>query len=457
MKRIFLRLVVAVASATFLTTGTAAAADNPILGGESSATGVVGQLLPTGLDPLLADTAVTDEQLAVAGVWVNNVPTLLSDPNLFIVDDDLAQCPNAQFQTINAAVVAALPGQKIRVCPGLYKESVPITKAGLVLQAPRHQGQATECQAPSPADPTQVAVLLYNDALNGGNPSEGFDVEAPDVTIEGFTVQPDPTEVTANGVGIFTSRNFAGYDIRHNVVQRNTIGVYFNSNGSSQSYVRENCIRENTLGGASSGNGVYSDQGLSNAKITDNSFRGHDNAAVVIDSFLTTPHDVEIVHNESIDDAGIFVFNSAQMTINYNKVVNPVGSGLGAVVVDGGSISSNNLTGGAASLTGLLLFASDNFRAQSNKIAGFVRGLRLRSGSTNNEVATNRITNNRLQGLQATEQSSNNTIRENHMRGNTPDCYDDTSGAGTAGTANLWINDGGDTENRPGLCKHATP
>jgi len=39
------------------------------------------------------------------------------------------------------------------------------------------------------------------------------------------------------------------------------------------------------------------------------------------------------------------------------------------------------------------------------------------------------------------------------MRDNDPDCYDDTTGTGTAGTANTWFRNNGETENRPGLCK----
>ena len=31
--------------------------------------------------------------------------------------------------------------------------------------------------------------------------------------------------------------------------------------------------------------------------------------------------------------------------------------------------------------------------------------------------------------------------------------YDDTTGTGTAGTANTWFRNNGETENRPGLCK----
>jgi hypothetical protein len=33
------------------------------------------------------------------------------------------------------------------------------------------------------------------------------------------------------------------------------------------------------------------------------------------------------------------------------------------------------------------------------------------------------------------------------------DCHDDTSGTGSGGTANFWIKNKGNTQNRPGLCK----
>jgi hypothetical protein len=42
------------------------------------------------------------------------------------------------------------------------------------------------------------------------------------------------------------------------------------------------------------------------------------------------------------------------------------------------------------------------------------------------------------------------------MRNGLFDCEDDSAGPGTAGTANYWINNLGDTANRMGLCK-ATP
>jgi pectin methylesterase-like acyl-CoA thioesterase len=74
---------------------------------------------------------------------LNTVPTLINDPSMLIVDDDKMQCPNAQFMSINAAVLAASPGATIRVCPGVYRESVLVDKA-LTLQ-----GQGSKVRQPS--------------------------------------------------------------------------------------------------------------------------------------------------------------------------------------------------------------------------------------------------------------------------------------------------------------------
>lgn len=45
-----------------------------------------------------------------------------------LVDDDKVQCPSATFTSIQAAVLAASSGDRIKVCPGTYPEQVKITK-----------------------------------------------------------------------------------------------------------------------------------------------------------------------------------------------------------------------------------------------------------------------------------------------------------------------------------------
>lgn len=463
MMRARLLIPTAVAISLFAAS-TAIAAPLPPLSNEATPLPIGVPTLPTGLlglgdtDP--TSLVVTDSDLASAGI-LSTPQVLVSNPAMLIVDDDHLQCPNATFTSINAAVLAATPGATIRVCPGLYKESVliPPAKPGLFLQAPRHQGEATECKTSTAPDPTQEAIVVYNNSLNGGNPSEGFDIEASNVVIEGFVVQPDATFVTHDGVGIFASRFISGWEVRHNVVQRNTIGMYLNSNGASPSAVRQNCFRDNNFVGSVGGTGFYSDQGLEHVRIEDNFFTQHQNAAIIIDTFLTTPSDVQITHNETVNDGAIDVFDSANMTVSYNKVTNSSGSGIVLYAVNGGEVSYNNLQGGA--FNGISFHFATNIAVKSNQTLGFgLTGVRIADDSNNNTIETSRSWNNGEVGMQLTSNSINNIVRNNHMKNNVlDDCYDDTAGPYNppAFVANQWINDLGQTENRPGLCKHASP
>src|SRR5207237_4936066 len=97
-------------------------------------------------------------------------------------------------------------------------------------------------------------------------------VQADSVRILGFTVQD-----AVGSPGINLSRDHSGYDIENNVIQNNTFGVYFNSNGAKRSEVERNTSRTNNQAGAASATGLYSDQGLSNAEIENNFFTGHQN------------------------------------------------------------------------------------------------------------------------------------------------------------------------------------
>ena len=69
-------------------------------------------------------------------------------------------------------------------------------------------------------------------------------------------------------------------------------------------------------------------------------------------------------------------------------------------------------------------------------------------------MSHNRLERNDFDGIFAGSDTMGNTIAHNHADDNVEhDCHDESVGAGTAGTANFWIKNLGDTENRPGLCK----
>src|SRR5437868_2021429 len=86
--------------------------------------------LPLDLGTDLSLFGVSSADLATAGPAISTDP----DPN-FVVDDNGLDCPTATYTSIQAAVSAAPPGTRIRVCAGTYTEQVtiPAGKDGLLL------------------------------------------------------------------------------------------------------------------------------------------------------------------------------------------------------------------------------------------------------------------------------------------------------------------------------------
>ena len=102
-----------------------------------------------------------------------------SGPTL-VVDNDLADCPNADFTTIQAAVTAAEPGTTILVCAGSYPEWVVITKNDLRLLAKGQPGDVvldgmnvpgTAC---APANPAALRCAGFELRNAHGNLIQGF-------------------------------------------------------------------------------------------------------------------------------------------------------------------------------------------------------------------------------------------------------------------------------------------
>src|SRR6266850_6361261 len=83
----------------------------------------------------LSILGVPETELASVGLVGATADPPGDGPNMLIVDDDGADCPNAAFTSIQAAVDAAGPGDQIKVCPGTYQEQVRIGpgKNGLLL------------------------------------------------------------------------------------------------------------------------------------------------------------------------------------------------------------------------------------------------------------------------------------------------------------------------------------
>ena len=66
--------------------------------------------------------------VVVLSLMLGSARVAAASAPVIIVGASSAQCPGAQFSTIQAAVNAAAPGTIIRICPGTYSEQVSITK-----------------------------------------------------------------------------------------------------------------------------------------------------------------------------------------------------------------------------------------------------------------------------------------------------------------------------------------
>jgi Right handed beta helix region len=339
-------------------------------------------------------------------------------PNMFIVDNDLAQCPNAAFTSIQAAVNASGPGDQIRVCPGDYFEQVEI-------EGPQHDGLRLFSQQP-------LAAVIHAPQPVMAEPGDIVAViDAEDVTIQHFKI-----------TGPLPDTAFCSLETR--------TGVRVYDNGSA--IIKGNHITEirstsPALRGCQNGIGIRVGRQLQvpptfgTAWISHNRIDLYQKGAIVVDgeeSYATVDHN-EVVHGPP--DVVVIAPNGIQISRG-------AGADVGHNVV-----TENN---GGAQGSGILLFqpGANELDVHHNKVFRNDDGIAL-FDTDGAAISNNRSFEQTVfDGIFANSQSMGNTIDHNHMHANTEhDCHDESTGGGTAGTANFWIHDKGLTQNRPGLCK----
>jgi hypothetical protein len=366
--------------------------------------------LPGEVD--LSTIGVADSELLTVGPAT---ASSASSSSMLIVDDDAADCPNAQFTSVQAAVTAALPGDTIKVCPGTYVEQVtiPAGKDHLTLFS---EG-AFQAILKAPPLMTEPKAIVR---ISG----------AQDVTLRHFTV-------AGPGGGPCDS-------IRY--------GVRVDGGGSAlitDNHITE--IRDNPFSGCQNGVGVLIGRNVENttgsARIVHNLIDRYQKGGVVIDGTASSPSTAEVAFNEIngigatpvIAQNGIQVSRNAVADVHHNRV------------------SLNNYALPTFSSEAILLFnQSGGTTVHHNYVFLNDDGIGLFT-TTDSGVSHNRSERNDFDGIFADSDTAGNTISYNRAAGNQLfDYQDDSAGPGTAGTANFWINNLGDTANRPGICK-ATP
>jgi len=336
------------------------------------------------------------------------------------VDDDRKQDKDAQFTSIQAAVLAAAPNDTIRVYPGTYREQVtiPAGKDGLTLTSVK-AGKAT---IQAPAAMTGLKSIVEVDAHN--------------VEIDGFTIAGPSQGINA--------------------------GVLVDQGGSAT--IQENhitAIRDEPLSGRQSGLAVYVRNG--SARILDNVIDDYQKAGIVVNSASSS---AEIAFNTvrgagpttATAQDGIQVSFGATANIHDNTVsdnVYSVGTDAAtgillfhpgsAVTVRNNTVTKNDF--------GIYLDGATGATVTGNSVSrNTYDGIDLADGTTGTLVANNDSSKNGLDGILVDSTSTNNTIRDNVFKQNKNfDAEDQSTGAGTAGTANTWRNNQGKTSNPPGL------
>lgn len=422
---------------------------------------------PVGVDPSADMPVETAASSSGTTYWVDNTP----------LNGD---CPQATHATIQAAVTASGPNDTVKVCPGTYPEQVRII-------GPQHDGLKLESLQPLqaiiqwPTLETPPLALVYFNNADG-------------VTLRGFTIRGPWTNAGCSAerhAGILLDSAF-DERIRHNhitlirnsntplfggcqegdavaVGRRVDVGPLVPTAGSAT--VSHNVIDEYQK------NGVQVTNPGSDAKVDHNVIKGSDlgqpfiasNGVVVFRGASgTVDHNVisnnhyapvplstgvivqqapagssRVNHNRIFDnDFGVQVFAVSDLEISHNDLFQNLADG---VVLDGPAtgvvVRSNDIRNNDGS--GVALFDADNNLLKSNHIELNGGGFPFLPDSTD--------------GIRVDATSMGNRILTNHMSQNiTHDCHDDSVGGGTAGTANEWEGDTGQTENRLGLCRGAT-
>jgi hypothetical protein len=397
--------------------------------------------------------------LALAAVGLSMGPTRAA--GVLVVDDDFPRscaAGAADHATIQAAVNAAGPGGRIRVCPGTYEETVtvPAGKRGLVVEGAK---AGVDARRRSPTGEGESELIA--DSAGGV-----VRLLADDVVWDGFRIFHNFA-----GPGMYTSPDAAGYVIRNTVFLDNGLGLYLNASGEALTWVRRNRFTANNeFEDPKAGNGIYTDQGARCVLIADNLFERHNGAGILFADGDQPQHCVTVERNKSVDDRSFATFYaSSHVRLAHNVVRGRpddptpgsaifIGAGNDGVVVKRNHIESTGGNGIDVRDTGGNGDDGDppgNVHVLKNKVreAG-QHGIDLAAtGVGEYRVRGNLALGNREAGIHAGPRTDDAAFAHNLARRNgTFDCHDESRGDGTAGTDNTWRRNVGGSDDPDGIC-----
>jgi nitrous oxidase accessory protein NosD len=337
-------------------------------------------------------------------------PMASSSSGMLVVDDNGLDCPNATFTSVQAAVTAATPGAKIKICPGTYIEQVtiPAGKDGITLFA---EG-ALQPVIKAPPLLTAPKGIVRVDG-------------AQDVTISHLTISgPGSGGCDSIRYGVFVYNDGSALITDNHITEiRDFPGPSGCQNGIGVA------VGRTVTDGPTSGT----------ATIVHNLIDKYQKGGILVDNAGSS---AEVAYNEVVGFGphpiiaanGIQVSRRASADVHHNKV------------------SQNIFAPGGVESTGVLLFDDPDVNLHHNDVFSNDTGIGLWFVAGTAKVSHNNARNN-IDGVVAYDPSSDNLIDYNRAFQNTGyDCRDDNMP-----TTNDWVKDLGRTENQAGLCKQAGP
>jgi hypothetical protein len=336
-------------------------------------------------------------------------------PHVLVVDDDRTECPSAPFTSIQAAVDAAAPGSFIEVCRGTYEEEVtiPAGKDGLTIFGTGFLDVSIKA-------PSAGLATTYQDVVHVAG--------AKNVTLINVVVTGPFSDLAA------CATPFAGVRVDGG----GSIGLF----GDEVTEIR---AADEALRGCQTGVAVL--VGRASTGQTGSAEIGYDlvdryqKGGIVVDNLGSTAN----VHHSLVEGIGttlvtaqngIQISRGATATLSYNRV-------------SGNSYGNPDV----AAAGGVLLYQAGKVSTRWNDT--FQNNVGIWISETNDSLVDGNYAHDQISydGLYVDELSTDNTLSRNVSRRNEEyDCADDSVGTKTAGTANTWTKDVGDTENKPGLC-----
>jgi parallel beta-helix repeat protein len=245
-------------------------------------------------------------------------------------------------------------------------------------------------------------------------------------------------------------------------VKDNTIDDYQKtgiivSNAGSSATVEHNTVQGIGPTASIAQNGIQISGGA-DASVKNNDVSGNvytPQTVVSTGILLFSPGAVTVENNKVYaNDVNVYDFlSSTAVALKNNETFGGTFDGFDVVSSSGVTLENNKAHDNAFDGIYLNDTGSGNTLKNNELKSNGEDGINL-DGASNNTLKDNKTNGNARDGVHAGSSSTGNTIQNNDAKSNTQfDCRDLSAGAGTAGTANFWLNDKGVTSSPLGLCK----